>query len=115
MIESVLSELTFATDRFCGNPNELVRIHDVASRLVTERYPNASWIVTECVPSANEIPLTVLTVILFGVERYPIESRIVTVCPGYKLGRKTTAFANCDVSTSITLVDAVTVIDAIPI
>jgi len=60
------------------------------------------------VPSAKFTPPTVLIVILFGVERYPIESRMVTVCPGFTLGNITTALMICEVSMSTTLVLAFT-------
>jgi hypothetical protein len=34
------------------------------------------------VPSAKDIPLVVLTIMYWGVDRYPTESRTVTFCPG---------------------------------
>jgi hypothetical protein len=74
--------------------------------------------VTEEVPSANRTPAVVLTIIELGVDRYPIESRIVTVCPGFcTLVRSTIALGwavvNKDVSMRTADVLAFTMISAI--
>jgi len=105
-----VSELTLAIERFWGNPKEFTRFQVVTSRLVMVKYPKALRILIELVPSAKPTPATVLTTIWFGVERYPIESRTVTVWPGYRPGNITTAFMIWDVSISTTLVLAFTVI-----
>jgi hypothetical protein len=69
VIESAVRELTLATERFWGKPKEFTRIQEVASRLVTVKYPKALRIDTAVVPSAKLTPATVLTTIWFGVER----------------------------------------------
>jgi hypothetical protein len=65
------------------------------------------------VPSVNRTPFVVLTIIDCGDERFPSESRIVTVRPaGVWLDRRTIAAwpaVKTDVSTSTTDVLAVTI------
>jgi hypothetical protein len=91
-MELTFSEAALAIVRFCGNPKEFLKFHEVGSRLVTVRYENGCVITTLLVPSEKVTPLCVLIMIFCGVERKPTLSRTVTVLPGYPiLERITTA------------------------
>ena len=67
------------------------------------------------VPSRNRTPAVVLTTIEFGLDRYPIESRIVTARPGVCVLERSTTYVDAfdvstDVSTSTTDVLPFTVV-----
>jgi hypothetical protein len=82
VIEFVVNEFTFAIVWFKGKANEFLKFHEYGSRLVTVIYPNG-WVMTTLeVPSANRTLFWVEIMIVCGDDKYPTESRTVTVRPG---------------------------------
>jgi hypothetical protein len=92
VIVDVVKERTFATVCPRGKANVLIIFQVVASleETVSEAYGLDTAILL--VPSVNRTPFVVLTIIDCGDERFPSESRIVTVRPaGVWLDRRTIA------------------------
>jgi hypothetical protein len=73
---------TFAIVSYRGNPNVFIIFHEFASREEKTRVAKGCEIRILLVPSAKVTPDVVLTIIDWGDDRYPSESRIVTFRPG---------------------------------
>ena len=84
----------------------MIVFHEKASRLSNEMNPNGCVIEMLLVPSEKFVPDIVLTMIDWGVDTYPVESRTVMTRPGvWILDSSTTATppaVNTDVSTRTT-------------
>jgi len=112
MVE-VVKERTFATVCPRGKANVLMIFQVFASFDDTVRDAKGFETTMLLVPSVKRMPFVVLTIIDYGDDRFPRESRMVTVRPaGVWLERRTMAAwpaVRTDVSTSTTDVLAVTI------
>jgi hypothetical protein len=76
------TDFTFAMVSYKGNPNVFTIFQVVASRDVNVKDTYGCEILMLLVPSTNDMPDVVLTISAWGLDKYPIESRIVTFLPG---------------------------------
>ena len=81
MVDAVIL-FTFAIVSYRGNPKVFIIFHELASREEKTRVAKGCEMRILLVPSAKVTPDVVLTIIDWGDDRYPSESRIVTFRPG---------------------------------